>query len=380
MDTLRFGPDGMLYASSGEGSDSTTTDYGQTSVPADGCADPPGPAGVVPAPPATQGGSLRAQDLLFGHDAVGLDGAIIRIDPRTGAPAADDHARSRSDRDANARRIVAYGLRNPFHFTFRPGTPELWIGDVGWGTREEIDVVGTPAAGPPIDFGWPCYEGSEAQPGWAALDLQVCRWLYQHPGRAHPPLFSYGHDAPVSAADSCNSGGGVISGLAFAHGNAYPSEYRGALFFADYARDCIWVMPAGGDGRPDPAAVRSFDTRAASLVDLQTGPGGDLYYLDIADGTLRRIHYYPDDLPPIARISADPTSGAAPLTVHLDASASSDADDARITRSWTCPGTWTAMAPSAMPTGPPPSTPSRPSDGTWCVFGRPTRRASATSR
>ena len=44
------------------------------------------------------------------------------------------------------RRIVAYGFRNPFRFTFRPGTSELWIGDVGWDTWEEIDRVVSPTS------------------------------------------------------------------------------------------------------------------------------------------------------------------------------------------------------------------------------------------
>ena len=49
-----------------------------------------------------------------------------------------------SSSNANARRIVAYGLRNPFRFTFRPGTNEIWIGDVGWNTWEEIDRLVDP--------------------------------------------------------------------------------------------------------------------------------------------------------------------------------------------------------------------------------------------
>ena len=43
--------------------------------------------------------------------------------------------------DPNARRIVAYGLRNPFRFTFRPGTNEVWVGDVGWNDWEEINRI-----------------------------------------------------------------------------------------------------------------------------------------------------------------------------------------------------------------------------------------------
>jgi len=60
--------------------------------------------------------------------------------------------------DANDRRIIAYGLRNPFRITTRPNTSELWVGDVGWSDWEEINRIVDPRAGV-LNFGWPCYEG-----------------------------------------------------------------------------------------------------------------------------------------------------------------------------------------------------------------------------
>ena len=44
--------------------------------------------------------------------------------------------------------------------TTRPGTNELWIGDVGWNSWEEIDRVANPKTLPVENFGWPCYEGT----------------------------------------------------------------------------------------------------------------------------------------------------------------------------------------------------------------------------
>ena len=70
-------------------------------------------------------------------DPAALDGAILRVDPATGAGTARQPARGSAD--PNARRIIAHGLRNPFRFTVRPGTNEIWVGDVGWNTWEEID-------------------------------------------------------------------------------------------------------------------------------------------------------------------------------------------------------------------------------------------------
>ncbi len=65
--------------------------------------------------------------------------------------------------DPNARRIVAYGFRNPFRITVRPGTSEIWVGDVGWNTWEEINRLGSPIDPVVDNFGWPCYEGTGRQ-------------------------------------------------------------------------------------------------------------------------------------------------------------------------------------------------------------------------
>ena len=67
-------------------------------------------------------------------DPVGLSGSMIRVDPATGAGLPNNpHA---SSTDPNERRMVAHGFRNPFRFTVRPGTNELWLGDVGWAAVE----------------------------------------------------------------------------------------------------------------------------------------------------------------------------------------------------------------------------------------------------
>src|SRR5262249_6338965 len=113
----------------------------------------------------------------------------------------------------------------------------------------------------------------------------------------------------------------------------------GALFFADYSRNCIWVMPAGTGGLPNPAAVSAFVMPAAHPVDLEIGPGGDLYYVDIVGGAIHRIQYFAGNQPPLAVASADPTGGAAPLTVQFDGSGSSDPDPGdTLTYSWDLDG------------------------------------------
>ena len=110
----------------------------------------------------------------------------------------------------------------------------------------------------------------------------------------------------------------ALSGLAFYQGGSYPAQYNGALFFTDYTRGCIWVMPKGANGLPDPAARATFLTNAAAPVDLQIGPGGDFLYVDIAGGTIHRIVYSNV----VAAIAAAPRSGPAPLAVQFDGSKS----------------------------------------------------------
>ena len=111
--------------------------------------------------PANEGGALRAQDIRTTSDPLGYSGAVIRVSPDGGTPA-----------------IVAYGFRNPFRFAVRPGTSELWVGDVGWNAWEELDRIAAPDRASPVNFGWPCYEGAGRQPDYDALNKPLCETLY----------------------------------------------------------------------------------------------------------------------------------------------------------------------------------------------------------
>ena len=86
----------------------------------------------------------------------------------------------------------------------------------------------------------------------------------------------------------------MISGIAFSDSAAnYPYAYNGALYFTDHSRNCIWAMLPGANGLPDPTKVRAFELNAGHPVDLQTGPNGDLFYVDIDDGQVHRITFSP---------------------------------------------------------------------------------------
>jgi glucose/arabinose dehydrogenase len=313
--SIVFAPDGALLASGGEGASWDFADYGQVGNPG---GDPPVAAGVDQVAPNAEGGALRSQDLRTLSDPVGLNGAIIRVNPATGAALPDNPLIAAAD--PNARRIVAYGFRNPFRFTLRPGTREIWVGDVGWQTWDEINRIPDPTAGV-LNFGWPCYEGAGRQPGYDGANLTLCENLYAEPNAVTAPFFQYREGVPIVAGEACGSADSAISGLAFYSGGAYPVQYDGALFFADYTRNCIWVMPRGANGDPDPARRQTFLPNAASPVDLQIGPGGDLFYADITGGAIHRIRY---TAAPTAVAAANPQSGIAPLTVQFDGRASTD--------------------------------------------------------
>jgi glucose/arabinose dehydrogenase len=296
--TVAFGPDGALYASGGDGASFAYADYGQSGDPPNPCGDPPGAVGSVLTPPTAEGGALRSQDLRTSGDPVSLSGSVIRVDPATGAGLPTNPLSASAD--ANARRIIAYGLRNPFRVAFRPGTSELWIGDVGQVTWEEINRISAATDAIVENFGWPCYEGPGRYSGYDVVDLAICENLYRD-GIDTKPFFAYHHDNQVVPGEACRTGSSSISGLSFEfapNGSSLPPAYQGGLFFADYSRDCIWVMKKGVNGVPAPGLIETFIADAANPVNLAFGPGGDLYYVDLDGGTIRRIHYGPPPPPP----------------------------------------------------------------------------------
>jgi Glucose / Sorbosone dehydrogenase len=116
---LQFGPDGMLYVGTGDGGGSHDS----------------------------EGNAQRLDRLL---------GKILRIDPRTGGAVAGNPFNSR---------VWAYGLRNPWRFTFDRATGDLVIGDVGQSAFEEVDWARAASGlGRGANYGWPCFDAGRPNP------------------------------------------------------------------------------------------------------------------------------------------------------------------------------------------------------------------------
>lgn len=320
---LKFGPDGFLYASSGDGASFNTVDYGQF---ANGFGDP-----------TNEGGAVRSQDILSDSDPAGLDGTIIRIDPSTGVAAPGNPYSGSSD--LNKRRIIANGLRNPFRITFKPGTSELYIAETGWNSWEEINRIPNVSDTVAENFGWPAYEGNGRQSGYDGQNLPLIENFYNAGAAAHTtPWFTYAHSAQVVPGSGEPTGGSTPTGIAFyGNGGNYPLAYNGSLWFADYARQRVYVMYKGPDGQINQASRQVAGI--GGVVELTVGPGGDIYAVNLSAGTVTRFAAsgYTQS-PPVAVIAADKTGGPTPLVVNFSAAGSSDPDGGTLSYAWDLDG------------------------------------------
>jgi glucose/arabinose dehydrogenase len=229
-----------------------------------------------------------------------LTGKILRINADGSVPADNPFV---GTPDARGE-IWAYGLRNPFTGDIEPVTGRMYINDVGSNSWEEINL-GVAGA----NYGWPECEGECENPDF------------------EDPIHTY------SQRTGC-----AITGGAFYRGTQFPEEYQGNYFFADHCNQ--WIKRL----LPDGTEADFVTDGPKSVVDLEVGPDGSLYYLVyskstedegyISDGAVGKIQFANANRTPTAVVSARPTSGIAPLEVSFDGSGSSDPDGDPLSYTW----------------------------------------------
>ena len=291
-DSIEFGPDGYLYVSAGDGASFSNVDWGQLATRPDGvvnpCNDAPAYRGNAMTSPTAEGGVLRAQAVRTKYPADGytpLDGTIMRINRDGTIPATNPLFNNGIPGDD---RIIAFGARNPFRFTFRPTTNELFLGHVGNGTWESIDRF-FPATGPVPNFGWPCYEGAHTDiSNTSAFDL--CTSLGSAPeaigtkanaAQLTLPWFEFKHQIPADVGHGCNGtgAGSSITGGTFVQSTSWPIELQGQYIFGDYGRACLWSVDADS-----PTPTRRWIASGLSPTQVTTGPDKNVYVVDLGPG------------------------------------------------------------------------------------------------
>lgn len=289
---LFFGKYGYLYVSTGDGG----CDFAGNS----GCA----------------GDNDAAKDthtLLGKILRVTREGDIPPGNPFTGSNSARCNAGSTSAGKI-CQEAFATGLRNPFRIAFDPNasTTKFYINDVGQNVWEEINLGQAGA-----NYGWNTREGN--CPNGSTSGCGTVAGLTN-------PIYAYQHNG-------CNS----ITGGAFIPNGFWPPEYNDSYFFSDYVCGKIFLLKKSGST----FAATDFATGLgnSSAVHLIFGPNGSkrsLYYTTFAGGgQVRRINYTGNaNRAPVASFTATAISGAVPLAVNLNASASSDPDGDALTYSW----------------------------------------------
>jgi glucose/arabinose dehydrogenase len=226
---LAFGPDDLLYIGLGDGGGGG--DVGDGHAP---------------------GGNGQSLDTLLGK--------VLRIDPR---PSGGDPYTNPTDNPfasgGGRPEIWAYGLRNPWRFSFDRETDDLWIGDVGQNAVEEIDFAPAGTGGG-VNYGWPRLEGSQPFDGEA-------------PPGAAGPIFEY-----PNPDQGCAVTGG------FVYRGARIPDLQGAYVFADYCEGDVRALRQE-NGRV--VIERFLDVGAANVAAFGEDSEGELYVLSQGDGLLR---------------------------------------------------------------------------------------------
>jgi len=197
--------------------------------------------------PPDGGGASLGDPQNHAQDLDSRLGKLLRIDPlRAGAE----------------WQIVGLGLRNPWRFSFDRRNGNLWIGDVGAGSSEEIDRRPKRLIGTLANYGWSHYEGRLVYNSRIGL----------RSGKVVGPVYVYSH-----GASSC----GVIGGYVY-RGARMPVA-RGRYFLGDLCTGVIWGLQLGRRGVP--TGAKDFAGRVQGLSSFGEDARGELYAVGL-DGVL----------------------------------------------------------------------------------------------
>lgn len=192
----------------------------------------------------------------------------------------------------NCPEVWAWGLRNPWRWSFDRNTGDLWLGDVGQRDIEEVDRVVRGG-----NYGWRCFEGT-----------QTGRPCGTTVGTMLPPVAQYTHEL-----------GQAVTGGYVYRGSAYPNLI-GRYFFADFVSGRIWSIPNDSAPTLNMTAAEGFDS-GLNPSSFAEDPDGELYVVNMR-GTLHRIvatsgssgPSIPEQLSATGCVSAtDPTAPASGL-------------------------------------------------------------------
>jgi len=172
--------------------------------------------------------------------------------------------RSRTRVPGHSWRIVGLGLRNPWRFSFDSRTDNLWIGDVGQDSWEEVDFRAAARLDTLANYGWSRYEG---------YSVYSSSHRYATVGQKVRPVVVYSH------AQGCSISGGYVY-----RGTAVPAA-RGRYFYGDYCNGTIWSFRVGAHGR---ASAPVASGNVPSISSFGVDGNGELYATSLG-GTLYRL-------------------------------------------------------------------------------------------
>lgn len=154
--------------------------------------------------------------------------------------------------------IYAWGLRNPWRWSFDVSTGDLWLADVGQNAREEIDLILNGR-----NYGWDCREGTISGPGSGCS------------GPFEEPVSEYPH----------GNGNGSITGGFVYRGSNIPGLF-GRYVFADYLSGRIWALASDGMGG---YTNEELLVSATGPVAFAVDEDGELYFADIDNGRIMQL-------------------------------------------------------------------------------------------